>query len=427
MPLPNTNRTEELDEILSSPPGGFVLYGSITITLFILLLGSISLFISYPDKLNSTGNIGPENPPIILNSNAGGELLTLTFKNGEQVKQGDIIGTFKNTTDTAALDYAGRVANMIQENITGLPEFYPINPDTTLILGDLSNTYYGMVSAWKELQSLNDTKIFEKRSQSIKATAWLLKQNIAVSKRKNKLTEKEYENAVLKFETEKKLYEKGAISKMDFIKAEGDFLSAGKAFEAGKEQINALELQLEAMLKQQIELEFEEDEKQRTLKENIFNAIYAISDFKNKLDFNYSISAPEGGRLFYIGNNIEINRHFQPNKPMFYILPEYENLIYSGNLPAEGIGKINKGNRVQIELPSFPPEEYGYLNGTVMLISDLPQDSSYRIKVKLDTDLQTDIGKKIPFTPEMQARATIFTKEYTLARRFLLLFTGKRI
>ncbi len=77
-----------------------------------------------------------------------------------------------------------------------------------------------------------------------------------------------------------------------------------------------------------------------------------------------------------------------------------------------GSGRMSLGNRVQIELDAFPPDEFGYLEGKVTYISRLPAADQegkffYQVAVKLPDTLRSSYGKIIPFRQNLSGTARI--------------------
>jgi HlyD family secretion protein len=86
----------------------------------------------------------------------------------------------------------------------------------------------------------------------------------------------------------------------------------------------------------------------------------------------------------------------------------------------KGLGKIKTGQKVMIKVESYPSEEFGYINGTVNYISDLPnRRDSFLIKVDLPKGLQTNYNRKIFFRNDLSAQAEIVTDSRKLFDRLM--------
>lgn len=89
-------------------------------------------------------------------------------------------------------------------------------------------------------------------------------------------------------------------------------------------------------------------------------------------------------------------------------------------LPDTDISKIRTGQRVKISLDRFPSTEYGYVEGIVNAISDIPgTDNKYRIFVDLPHGLVTDTNNPIPIHSLQKGQAKIVINNERLIFRFV--------
>ena len=84
----------------------------------------------------------------------------------------------------------------------------------------------------------------------------------------------------------------------------------------------------------------------------------------------------------------------------------------------QGAGKVSVGQRVNIEIISFPAVEYGYIEGNVNSISLIPGSDGYMVDITIPNDLITTTKKSLPFIPNANGNAQIITQEKRLIQRF---------
>lgn len=111
-----------------------------------------------------------------------------------------------------------------------------------------------------------------------------------------------------------------------------------------------------------------------------------------------------------------------------------KNIAGSIEIDASGLGKVAKGQKVQIKLLNYPYEEYGMLLGKVENISFVSKteknsaqgqgqgqgsSNKYRVDITLD-NLMSDQKKLIPFQGELEGTARVITKEYSILERIFL-------
>src|SRR5205085_2603271 len=113
---------------------------------------------------------------------------------------------------------------------------------------------------------------------------------------------------------------------------------------------------------------------------NKFKVDQELSCFSNLLTLKnaieswvekYIVTATEDGTIFFI-NALQENQMVPGGEELFYI--QSKSLSYYGEmmLGQAGLGKVREGQRVILKVSSYPSEEYGYLEGMVKSIADLP-------------------------------------------------------
>jgi len=90
--------------------------------------------------------------------------------------------------------------------------------------------------------------------------------------------------------------------------------------------------------------------------------------------------------------------------------------------PASGIGKIEVGNRVFLQLDAYPHKEYGVVETTITAVSLLPipdKDGGlvYEVSCELPPPLLSATGKELPFRQKLTGVAQIITKDKSIMQR----------
>ncbi|TDG95003.1 hypothetical protein CCPUN_06600 [Cardinium endosymbiont of Culicoides punctatus] len=80
-------------------------------------------------------------------------------------------------------------------------------------------------------------------------------------------------------------------------------------------------------------------------------------------------------------------------------MPTDEHYVVELHLPPTGYGKITKGQLARIQLPAYPEQEYGYLQGIVASIALVPHADTYRVTLTLSKGLTTNYDKKMHLNP----------------------------
>ncbi|NRA50690.1 MAG: hypothetical protein HRU12_16275, partial [Phaeodactylibacter sp.] len=89
-------RSEEVQEILGTPPPWMARFGTLLALLVVVMLGYISYFIEYPIVVGAGITVSSKEPPKRLVSNTSGRVQSILVDNEAIVKENDVIVVFKN-------------------------------------------------------------------------------------------------------------------------------------------------------------------------------------------------------------------------------------------------------------------------------------------------------------------------------------------
>lgn len=94
------------------------------------------------------------------------------------------------------------------------------------------------------------------------------------------------------------------------------------------------------------------------------------------------------------------------------------NLVGYAFLPAYGIGKIKKGQKVRIRLENYPDQEFGYLTGIVRDIANMPdKDGFYQVDILFQNGLKTSENIQLPIHSQMSGTTEIILTEKLLIEK----------
>jgi hypothetical protein len=94
-------------------------------------------------------------------------------------------------------------------------------------------------------------------------------------------------------------------------------------------------------------------------------------------------------------------------------------IVGSVYLTAKGLGKVEKGQRVNVRLHAYPDQEFGWLEGVVERVENAPDANGfYVVKVLFPKGLVTNYGKSLPASLQLEGTAEIITEDLRLIVRF---------
>ena len=409
-------RSDEVQEILTQVPNWMIRWG---ITLIFVLLGLflfLSWMIKYPDIISGTATLTTVSPPIRLVNKSSGQVEKIFVSNKANVKENQAIATISSTLTLEAKQFLSVEIKLIQSHLTQHNLETLKLKDTQLIFGPLQEAHNTLQKAIKDYSHLILQDNF---SFNIKNTQAQLKNQKALKRllEKQQLGAKKLlDNAQNKFKSDQTLFEKGVISQSEYFEREKAYqMVLNEVNSIGRSIINT-SIAITDLEKQINTLQFDFDEKKRTLLLEIDRSLTTIQNALNTWEESYVLHSPIAGKLSYLQPLVE-NEFVEQGKTLFAIVPKNETFIAQLQVPKKGIGKVEVGQKVMLSIDNYPANEYGELSGKVSSIALIANEENYLVKVALTKGLATTYNKIITYTPEMSGSAKIITKDLRITDR----------
>lgn len=415
-------RSDEVQEILSHTPNWMIRWGISSIFFLLFILIGISFFIKYPDVIQGQITLTTEVPPVKLVSKTSGQLASVYVQDGKAVKKNDFVADIKSPLTDTAVTHLKKLMASIKAALASKTSSTIDFSDGDLVFGEIQNEYGQLKVAYSAYHKFKTNSYRSQKEASLQRQINSYKELLKISSKQLQLSEANLSNAQAKFLSEKNLFEKGVISKMEFYGRQ-------TAYNQQKQQVEAIRktkvengITINAYQKELFELQYETEEKGRTLEEGLAISCENIENFLNMWEQNFRLTAPFDGKLTYLSMLSE-NQFVKAGAPLFAVIPNNTSYIGAVQIPSQGFGKVEVGQTVHIKLNNYPSNEFGQLEGVVVDISLLPTSSSdgnqalYLAKVELINGLTTTYNKQLAFTPEMLGSAEIITEDLRLIER----------
>jgi multidrug resistance efflux pump len=415
-PRPNLElRSEEVNEILSKRPAGIIRYG-LTVIAALGVLGLVaSWYIKYPEIIKSSVMITSETPPFKVIPRSSGRLQKLLAKPNQEVKQGDFLAEIENTTRLENLPVLQTLSQQLKNYLQN-PSSKVSFPSNALTFGDLQAEYNSLLKNYQESERLMGDAIYQQRRTILTQQIIDYKRMVVINNRQVDLNNEEFNNAEIKYNADKKLYQEKVYGKLEYLNMENAFIQKKKEKETYSKTLVENSLTLSDRQKQLSELDFEFVQKTRTYRDNIQQSVQNIDNLLANWQQNFVITAPSDGELTFL-KNLSENQTVRSGDTLFAVLPKNQPIVAMANVSAQNFGKVKVGQQVIIKLVNYPSEEYGSLSGNIQEIEPTPMGNQYRVKIKLSDGLKTNYDKTLPFRAEMQGSLEIITDDMRLLER----------
>ncbi|QNL49832.1 HlyD family efflux transporter periplasmic adaptor subunit [Olivibacter sp. SDN3] len=401
--------TEDLQDIISKPPSWLLKWG-ISLVLFILLaIVTMSAFIQYPDIVSADIRINAVNAPKAVVPRVSGTLSKLLAKEGMKVQTGQVLAWMESSGKHKQV--LSLLKKLVQLRSVLDPSFFLLDAPHNLDLGELQGPYQTFYGAYINYQSAIIGGLYLKQKNYLLREMDYEKQQQKRLREQEALYKKDYLLAQKEHQAYSVLAEKKVISPMEMQKRESALLSKQQPLQQISSNILTSQSNLTARSKELAELE----NKISTERTSFVQALNSIISEMEKWKQQYVLIAQQDGELAYSGI-VQEKQYIEAGQPIFYINPKSTNYFGEMHVRQNNMGKVRNGQRVLINMNSYPYEEYGKVEGKIIMITDVPyRDSTYVSKVQLILKKnESQIKLKIGMTGE----AEIITEDASLLKRF---------
>jgi len=413
-----TNRSDALEEIITSIPTWIIRYGNIVLLIIISLLLLLSYLIKYPETVLSEVTITTIDPPQKIYTQMSGIIDSVFVQNNEIVKINDPIAIFENPAKYSSVKYLKRIISKLDLKHDSM--WFPMDGLPELLLGELEDPFSRFENSYIKYTLLKKYKDYDIRSTTnIKNSTERLKK-LASLRTQYQLNSKELELMRLDLKRSDQLYEKGVVSRQEHEKKEMEYVRSEKL--AKNILIDISELKNDITLSEQdlkltnIEKIRVEGNTEKVLFQNLDKLKVSIRNWEQK----FVLKSSRNGRVTFL-RDLKKNDYLLEKQLVVSVVP-IVNLKPIARLKTniKNSGKIKIGQRVHIKLENYSYIEYGILVGTVNNISLIPDENNfYLIEVTLNNELVTTYNKRLDFKHELFGQAEIITQDLRLIERVL--------
>ena len=421
-------RSEAIQEILGRPPRWIIRSGITVIFIVVLLLLIGSYFFRYPDIVSSAITITTKNPPSWVLARSTGKLQNLFVEDKQVVRTGDILAMIDNPANPNDV-FA------MKEELDLLEDFFHTLDIKDLValknekfkLGELQESYASIVKQLKDYERFLSLDYYTKKRQSLVRELEGQQKYYQLLLRQHKLQEQDTDLAEKQFMRETELFNKQAISTVDYENAEKQILSSRRSIEQSNIGISNALISIEQQQQRITELDLDYEDKLKEMQINLQNSYEQLKARISIWEQQYVLKAQINGTISF--NSIwSVNHQVNSGEKIFAIIPEDQGeLVGKMNLPASsGYGKVKAGQNVNIKLDGYPYMEYGMLKGEVTSISLVPtarstqmsEEKIYTVEIALPNGLVSFYHHTFDFTGELTGIAEISTDELSVLERF---------
>ena len=407
-------RSEDVQEILSSPPHILLSVGSSVIGGILLFLLIGCFIFKYPDTITSTVTITNTEPPIWIVAKTSGRLQELYVKDGQEVRADDIIAVIENpanTQDVLKLDSILSTTIKEGEVIGGYFD--------GLRLGNIQSAYTTLTKAITDYNNFVVNNLYDQRIAAEEAQLRPYSDYVESIKKQVGYSQKIFALNNGNYQREKNLHNKGLTSTFELESTEQSLLSSNMSTEQMRSTLANAKVQVAQIHNTISELRLQKEQEKQQLVTALLTAWESTKTAVKEWKQTYLLQSPITGCVSY--NNLwKINQNIVSGDNAFAIIStKNKQPIGKAKIPVAGSGKVKVGQRINIQLDGYPYLEYGFLTGHITSVASMPDKDTYTATFELKNSQSTSYGKVIRQTGDLSGTGEIITDDLSVAERLI--------
>jgi multidrug resistance efflux pump len=416
-------RSEEVQEILGTPPPWMARFGTLLALLVLVVLGYISFFIEYPVVVDAGITVSSKEPPKRLVSNISGRVQSILVENEAIVKENDVIVVFKsNARLEDMLTLESKMMMMEAPTDSALLAFAV--PDT-FVLGAIKEPLYDFYRQQKVLQQYEENPYNKYSIDQLERELRKIQSIIRSDLRRIENLDSQIKLVQERLEREENLVRDNLLAESRIEKTRESLLSLQRMRESVESSIKNRELEKERIRAEKTGVrEGSVESKKRAgieLRERFIDLQRAVEEWM----FKYVITAPVAGIVSLYMEDITEQQFVEEGFEIGVVVPQQEQetkgVIW---LPVAKASPVKPGKKVVVSFDVYPVLEFGSTIGQVGSISQVPINGQVALTIDFPQGLVTEFGRQLDASQTMKGQANIIIKDKRFIERIFEHFRG---
>jgi multidrug resistance efflux pump len=416
--------SDELQEMIAYMPNALVRWGASAIFAAFAALLLLAWFVRYPVVVTGWLAVTTPTPPVRLVARAGGEVRRLFVRDGDRVTAGADLALIADPADYADV-------RALRDRLAGFERAMSASgraPDVVfpqeLSLGDVQNAYVPFLQRLADYRALGAGLSYDARIASLRDEIRHYERLDLTLQHQQATAAEQLDLARRERVRARELAARGLLAPAELERSDGDYLQKQFAAEGSAGALASNAIQLAARRGAVADLERQRAEDARTGLLALRGAATALREAIAQWEQQYLLRAPVDGRVSFI-RVLAPGQFVAASEPVLAVLPHAGGPV--ARVLVADAGRVRVGQRAVLRFASYPPNEYGTVDGRVERISLLPNEGqggrdgdrgpAHLIEVSLPAGLRTSHGRVLDFRQEMRGSADIVTDELRVLER----------
>jgi multidrug resistance efflux pump len=411
---------EEIQEILGTPPGWILRFGTLIFFIIIVVLIWLSYWIQYPDIVSSEIIVSFNDPPTKLISPKSGYLNKLHAVHNQKIKKGQLLISY--TSEANYKDVLSLYEKLLQVKQTEESSILSLSFTENYSIGELQKYLFQFLDKQKQynLRVKGIAEVTSKRDKQKQIIS--LENGIAYSTNLRDNLIVQIDNTQIQIKNEEAMVKMDKLSQSELNKTRDKLTVLTSNLNATEAEIKDKQFSISNLKSELVNLSFS-NEKGREVALLEMNAAFVQfkSNVSQWISLNLIIS-PSEGTVQVTNKFLKSGQYVNKDEPLLIIIPPQSNKMKGiMNVPFNESGSIKRNQVVLVKLNSYPSAKYGIIQGKVASSSSIALEDNEKlvspVTVYFENGLVTTTGYKVSTKKELSGTARIITQNKRFIQR----------
>ena len=411
---------EEIQEILGTPPGWILRFGTLIFFIVIVVLIWLSYWIQYPDVVVSEIIVSFNDPPSKLISPKSGYLNKLHAVNNQKVKKGQLLISYNSEANYQ--DVLSLYEKLLQVKQTNQSSILSLSFGENYSIGELQKYLFQFLDKQNQysLRVKGISEVTNKRDKQKQISS--LENGIEYSTNLRDNLAVQIENTQIQLKNEEAMVKMDKLSQSELNKTRDKLTVLSSNLNATEAEIKDKQFKISNLKSDLVNLSVS-SEKGREVALSEMNA--AFVQFKSNVSqwiSSHLIISPTDGTVQVTNKFLKSGQYVNKDEPLLIIIPPQSNMMKGiMNVPFNESGNIKRNQLVLVRLNSYPSSKYGIIQGKVSSSSSIALEEDGKlvspVTVYFENGLVTTTGYKVSTKKELSGMARIITQNKRFIQR----------
>ena len=398
--------------IMDKAPRWVLNYGILVIFAVLAIVLFLTLFIKFPNTLSAPVLIVSEQTTFKIYSRSEGKVIFVK-KNFDVVEKDEVIAFFDKGINIDQILMFDSYLTGVLSQFSGLQNPVEFSMPNFRELGEFENGYFELKLMMSEFnQILNDSSYMKKIGFHNRSLQHFknINENLLRQKKLHSEEEALYSSNL---ELKEKLYEFGASSILEL-----------NEYQRINSQISKSSLNIDfniennslSLVEKERLIYNEVTDRVKVIENKLFEVLRYFVILRNGIDLwkteNLIISPGRG--VLDFSDFKDQYQFVTRGKELLSVIPEVSSYRGEARLSMANSGLIAEGQKALIALDNYPSREFGFLEGSVALISEIPYENSYVVEIELPGYNLSNSGYEFSSLNNVTGSVEIVTEDLSL-------------